>query len=188
MTDGSDEPHKLHNEGTASHLFGLLVRSKLAWVAVLAIVLVATIVPTIAKVPVALVLAAFLLVPLLRNLQVRPGIPDEPVTYRASTRGISFEGFKGEQGPKGTKWRQVRCVVEGSELRMSSFWHKGEVEVISIKDARIVGVSPSGVRDLNLKSGRMRILDLELVTLHTLRLAIDCSIEEPVRATLGECM
>lgn len=183
VTGNDDRPQDLPNEGAASHLLLLLLRSKRAWGAVALILVATAVVPSIAKVPVALVLAAVLLAPLLRSLQGRPreGSPRRPVD---PARPVRFDGFQGEPGAKRTRWKHVRCLVEGSDLRISSFWHAGAPKVVSLDGAVLRSITASGPRDVNLKSDRMRIIELEISDAFTLLLAVDSSIEETVQAAL----
>jgi hypothetical protein len=183
LTGKGDRPRDLSNHGTASHLLRLLLRSKRAWGALVIILIAAALVPGVAKIPVALVLAALVLVPVLRTLQSqsRDATPDGAVGPDHSLR---FDGLRGEPGKGRTRWSQVRCLVDGSDLRITSFWQRGKSTVVSLDGAALISIQASSPRDVNLKSGRMRIIEIKLSDASTLRLAVDLSIVDDVKAAL----
>lgn len=178
-----DRPQGLPNRATASHLLRLILTSRRAWVAVVVIVAATALVPAVAKFPVALVLSTLVVVPVLRTLQrgSTDGTPDGGV---GRGRPRHFDGFRGEPGKGRTRWSQVRCLVDGSELRITSFWRPGRQTVVSLGGAVLTSIQASGPRDMNLKSDRMRIIELELNDGSALRLAVDVSIVDDVTAAL----
>jgi hypothetical protein len=183
VTGKRDRPQELPNQGTASYLLRLLLTSKRAWGA-LAIILIATaLLPGVAKIPVALVLAALVVVPALRTLQSQSR--DVTPNGRAGlAHSLRFDGFQGEPGKGRTRWSQVRCLVDGSDLRITSFWRPGRQTVVSLNGAVLTSIQASDPREGNLKSGRMRIIELKLSDASSVRLAVDLSILENVQAAL----
>lgn len=186
MANRADRPQDIRNRGEGGRLLRELVRSRRAWLACVAIVLAATVAPTTLKAPAALMLAAVLLGPLIRTFQAsQPQLP-HPADGVELADAVRFQGFKGEEIPGRTRWRFVWMVLRGHELRISSYWYwrRGTVEVISIRGARITDITTSGPRDLNLKSGLMRIIALELSDGAPLRLAVAWTLEAQVVSAL----
>jgi hypothetical protein len=168
---------------TAGQVLRDAFKSPRCWGALILTLMVVSIVPTAAKTPVAMALAALLVAPAMRMAQPPVGSPlAVPIDPR---EGVNFDGFRGVQAGSRVRWQQVRCRIEGSELRMVSFWHKRRApEVVSVRGAALLSIRMSEPRDLNLKPRRMSILDLRLFDGSSLQLAVDASLQHQVRSLL----
>lgn len=162
-----------------------MVRSRRAWARLGVVLLLVAVLPGPAKVPVAMSFGVALLLPALLDGQAQTSRCKQGVI--ASDPGpIRFEGLRWDPGPPRKRWRQVRIVVDGAELRSVSYWRRrSEPKVIALKGARLVSVTVSGPNDWNLKRGRMRILDYELGNGAGFRLAIDPSLVDEVTEAIG---
>lgn len=185
MTGSSERPLLVLPSRSASRLLQAMAKSKKVWAALGGILVVAILLPAAAKAPVALVLAGVLLVPIVRGLK-------DPATteavgsqrWRDPAQAVRFDGSLRRSGSR-SRWRQVRCLISGAELLVSSYWRRNQPpQVISLNSSEITSVATSTVRD-GLKPGLMRIIRLQLADGSTLQLAVDLAVAEAVQGALA---
>jgi hypothetical protein len=184
MTACTDESLLVLPSRSGSRLIRVMARSKGVWAIVGIVVIASALLPTVAKAPVALLLAGVLMAPVVRGLRdPATATAVESLRWRDPTQAVRFDGGVRREDSRG-RWRQVRCVVRGTELMIGSYWRRSRApQVVSIKSSSVTSVTTSELRD-GLKPGLMSVIHLRLANGSTLQLAVDRELAEAVSGTL----
>jgi len=163
-----------------------LFRTPKFWLLAGVVAVVVVVVPQVAKVPVALGLGVPLVARLLNQKEATSIAKTSTASARSELdRYVTFDGFRGEPGPKRIKWRQVRCVLQDDDLRVVSYWHRrAPGVVVPLRGAVLTQERTSGPGDWNLKPGQARIMEYRLVEGPPLLLAVANSLADEVRHVL----